>query len=165
MTPFWLRATLATVEYAVCAVLLALGVVLFMEAFRLGPGWGEQGPQPGFAIFVLTTMMVVGAIGVAITNYFKPDRRPFFEVSQEVVDLLKVGVPVVVVIYLIPWLGIYLTAGLYMGFFMAWYGRFRWYSAIAGLVAFPLVLWIILSKGFGLPLPMSVFYRQGILPI
>ena len=165
MTPFWLRTKTATVEYAVCAALLGLGVVLFNEAIRLGPGWGEQGPRPGFVPFVLTTMMVVGAIGVAITNYFKPDLRPFFEVSQEVVDLLQVGLPVFLVVYLIPWLGIYITAGLYMGFFMAWYGRFRWQVALVGLVVFPLVLWIILSKLFGLPLPMSVFYRQGLLPI
>jgi putative tricarboxylic transport membrane protein len=165
MTPIWLRTKIATIEVAVAIILIALGVVLFNEALRLGPGWGAQGPQPGFFPFALTSVMVIGTIGVLIVAFKKPNREPFFEANQEVIDLLKVGIPVAVAVFAIRWLGLYLTSSLYMGFFMFWYGRFRWYSALAGAILLPLVMWLVLRQGFNISMPMSMFYRRGILPI
>jgi putative tricarboxylic transport membrane protein len=164
MTPIWLRTTHAMVEIAVAIILIALGVVLFNESLRLGPGWGVSGPQAGFFPFVLTLMMVIGTIGVIYTTYRKPDRRPFFEVNQEIVDLLKVGLPIAAAVLAIRWLGLYATSGLYLGLFMAWYGNFRWYYALAGAILLPLILWIVLRYGFNIAMPMSMFYRRGILP-
>jgi ABC-type cobalamin transport system permease subunit len=90
--------------------------------------------------------------------------RPYLEVSQEVEDLLKVGIPIVVVVALIRWLGLYLSAGLYIAFFMAWYGKFRWYQAIAGGVLLPVIMWLTLREGFNISMPMSMFYKSNILP-
>jgi hypothetical protein len=47
---------------------------------------------------------------------------------------------------------------------MAWYGKFRWYSALAGGIILPVVLWLVLREGFNISMPMSVFYRSGTLP-
>lgn len=164
MPSIWLRTTYNAVEIGVVIVLIALSGLLFYEAFRLGPGWGESGPQPGFFPFVLTLFMVTGALGVLYVTVRKPDRRPFFEVSHEVEDLLKVGMPIVIAVLAIRWLGLYITSGLYLAIFMAWYGRFRWDKALAGGVALPAILWILLREGFNISMPMSVFYRAGILP-
>jgi putative tricarboxylic transport membrane protein len=164
MAPIWMRTTVHAVEVGTAVVLISLGGVIIYDALRLGPGWGEQGPQPGFFPFVLATMMIIGTAGVLYTTFRKPNRRTFFEVDQEVVDLLKVGIPVAVAVFAIRWLGIYATAGIYLGFFMAWYGKFRWYWAIAGAILLPLAMWLTLRQGFNIPMPMSMFYRQGILP-
>ena len=165
MTPIWLRTTHRAVELGAVICLLLLGVVLLSEAIELGPGWGESGPQPGFFPFVLTVLMTLGSLGVLYVNvYRQPDLRPFFEVSQEVTDLLRVAVPIGVTIVLIRWLGIYAGAGLYLAFFMAWYGRFRWYEALAGGILLPVIMWLTLRVGFNIPMPMSMFYRSGILP-
>jgi putative tricarboxylic transport membrane protein len=165
MTPVWLRTTHRAVELGAVICLLLLGVVLLSEAIELGPGWGESGPQPGFFPFVLTVLMTLGSLGVLYVNvYRQPDLRPFFEVSQEVTDLLRVAVPIGVAVVLIRWLGIYAGSGLYLGFFMAWYGRFRWYQALAGGILLPVIMWLALREGFNIPMPMSMFYRSGILP-
>jgi putative tricarboxylic transport membrane protein len=165
MTPIWLRTTHRAVEVATVVVLIALGVLLLWESLRLGPGWGEQGPQPGFFPFVLTIMMLIGTLGVLYVNAYRhPDTRPFFEVSEEVSDLLKVGIPIAVAVFAIRWLGLYATSGVYLAFFMAWYGKFRWWQAILGGILLPLSLWLLLRWGFNIPMPMSVLYRQGILP-
>jgi hypothetical protein len=165
MTPIWLRASYRTVEIGTVSVLLLLGALLFYESVRLGPGWGDSGPQPGFFPFVLTVLLVLGLLGVSyIDIHRRPDNRPFFEVSQEVSDLLRVGLPILVAVALIRWFGIYVTSGLYLAFFMAWYGKFRWYAALAGGIIFPVTLWLVLREGFNLPMPMSALYRSGALP-
>jgi len=164
MPPIWLRTSHNAVEIGVVIVLIALGGLVLYDAIRLGPGWGETGPQPGFFPFVLTFFLVIGALGVLVLALKNPDRRPFFEVSQEVADLLKVGIPVVIAVAAIRWLGLYLTSGLYLALFMAWYGKFRWYQALAGGLVFPLALWATLREGFNISMPMSVLYRMNILP-
>ncbi len=165
MEPVWLRTTYRTVEIATAFVLVLLGALILREALRLGPGWGESGPQPGFFPFALTIMLLVGTIGVIFVNVYRhPDGRPFFEVSQEVSDLLKVGIPIVVAVAAIRWLGLYMTSGLYLAFFMAWYGRFPWWQAVLGGILLPVSMWLVLRYGFNIPMPMSVLYRSGVLP-
>jgi len=165
MTPIWLRTTHRAVEIGTVVCLLLLSVLLLSESIDLGPGWGESGPQPGFFPFVLTVAMIVGALGVLYANgYREPNLLPFFEASQEVTDLLRVGVPILAAIILVRWLGIYVASGLYLAFFMAWYGRFRWYQALAGGIVLPVIMWLTLREGFNIPMPMSMFYRSGVLP-
>jgi len=165
MTPVWLRTTHRAVELGAVVCLLVLGVVLLSESIDLGPGWGESGPQPGFFPFVLTVLLILGTLGVLYANVYRdPNLHPFFEVSQEVTDLLRVGIPIVATVVVIRWLGLYVGSGLYLAFFMAWYGRFRWYQALAGGILLPVIMWLTLREGFNIPMPMSAFYRSGILP-
>ncbi len=163
--PIWLRTTQNAVEIAVAIALLALAGLLVYESLRLGPGWGEQGPHAGFFPFILTMMAIIGTLGVLVMAVRSPRTAPFFEVNQEVVDLLKVGLPILATIFAMRWLGLFISAGLYIGLFMAWYGRFRWYSALAGAIVLPFALWLTLIKGFNISMPMSMFYRGGTLPI
>ena len=164
MPPFWLRLTYGAVEIAVAALLAALGGLIIYESVRLGPGWGEQGPQPGFFPFTLAILLAAAALGVLVKSVKAPDTQPFFEVQQEVTDLLKVGIPIFVAIAILRWAGLYITSGLYVTFFMAWYGKFRWHEALAGGIALPVILWLVLRHGFNIAMPMSVFYRMGVLP-
>jgi hypothetical protein len=164
IAPIWLRTSHHAVEVSVAIILLALGGLVFYDAIRLGPGWGESGPQPGFFPFVLTIFLVAGAAGVLLLSVMKPDRRPFFEVSHEVQDLLKVGIPIAIALLAIRWAGLYVASGVYLAFFMVWYGRFRWYQALAGGILLPAVMWLTLREGFNISMPMSMFYRSGILP-
>lgn len=164
MPSIWLRISHHAVELVVAILFIALGGLVFYDAVRLGLGWGESGPQPGFFPLVLTIAMTLSAIAVIVLAFRKPDRQPFFEVSHEVDDLLKVGTPILIAVIAIPWLGLYITSGLYLGFFMALYGRFRWYSALAGAVLLPTIMWLTFREGFNISMPMSTFYRMGILP-
>lgn len=165
MAPIWMRTTHRAVEIGLVAIFLILGAVIVAEAVELGPTWGESGPQAGFFLFVLAIAMILGTIGVAYINaYRNPDMRPFFEAPEEVEDLLKVGLPIFALVLIIPLFGMYMSAGIYLAFFMAWYGKFRWYSALAGGIILPVVLWIMLREGFNISMPMSALYRSNILP-
>jgi len=164
MSSFMLRMSHHAVELSVAILFIALGGLVFYDAIRLGPGWGESGPQPGFFPFVLTLAMTLAAVAILILASRNPDRQAFFEVSHEIDDLLKVGTPILIAIIAIPWLGLYITSGVYLGLFMALYGRFRWYSALAGAILLPAIMWFTFREGFNISMPLSVFYRMDILP-
>jgi hypothetical protein len=158
------RLTLNTIEIGVALLFLGLGALVLGEGLRLGPGWSVSGPEPGFFPVVMTGLMSVGAL---ISLYFAirtPDRRPFFEERQEVANLLEVGVPILLTIFAMQWLGLYLAAGLYLSLFMIFYGKSRWWAGIAGGVLMAAAFWLILVKFLTIPMPMSVFYKAGLLP-
>lgn len=157
--------TLKSVEIGASIVFLLLGIFVIREGIRLGPGWGDSGPQPGFFPFSLAILMSIGALGVFLTALKIRETRPFFEALEEIVDLLKVGIPAAIAIIVIPWLGLYLTAGIYVAAFSKWYGRFRWYEALASGVGVSVVLYLLLRYGFNIPMPMSLWYSKGLLPV
>ena len=157
--------SIRTVEIVVCLLLLALSVRVMMEGVRLGAGWSERGPQSGFFPFALALIMAIGLVAVLVAAWRETATRPFFEASEEWIDLLKVGVPAGLAIALTPSLGLYITSGLYVFAFMAWYGRFSWPQSILGGLLVPAGLYLMLRYGFNIGMPMSPWYRQGILPI
>lgn len=152
------KLTLRQMEFAVGAAFLAVAVLAAVEGARLGPGWGDTGPQPGFFPFTLAVLMGAGALGAIVHAARHATADPFFEVRQEIVDLAKVGAPMAVAIALVPTVGLYLMAGLYVAFFSWWYGRFAWWSALVSGAAVLLALYLVLDVGFRLPMPRSVWY-------
>ena len=160
-----LKVKLRTVEISVAVLLLALGALIFYESLQLGAGWSFSGPEPGFFPIVLTVLILGGASVVLFLALRQPSDETFFEVSQEVVDLLKVGLPILVSVALLRLLGIYIVSGLYLGFFMIYYGKYKWWLALIAAVALPLILWLLLNEAFNLSMPRSFLYRSGNLPI
>lgn len=155
--------SLKKVDLAASAVFFALAVFVMIEGNRLGAGWDQRGPEAGFFPFWLAVLMAFGAIAVFIKGVRKRSSAPFFEKRQEVVDLVKVGTPIVAVIIAMPWLGIYITTWLYIWLFAWWYGGFRWWTSLLGGLCFAGAMYFTLVS-MKLPMPTSVFYEKGILP-
>jgi hypothetical protein len=160
-----LKVKLRTVEISVAVLLLALGALIFYESLQLGAGWGFSGPQPGFFPMALTVLILIGGVVVLVIAFRQTSTETFFEVSDEVVDLLKVGLPILVSVALLRLLGIYIVSGLYLGFFMMYYGKYKWWQALVAAVALPLILYLLLNQAFNLSMPRSFLYRSGNLPI
>lgn len=163
-SPIWPKLTYKWVDCGATAALFVLGLFVLWESISLGPGWSPSGPEPGLWPTALTTLYLIGTVVVMIFVFVRPDERPFFEVRQEVKDLVAVGTPVVVSIVLIYWLGIFLTSALYLAVFMFWYGQFRWYTSLGGGIFLGVFMWYLLREGFNISMPMSVLYYQNILP-
>ena len=157
--------TIRTVEIVVCLLLLALSVRVMMEGLRLGAGWSDRGPRSGFFPFTLALVMALGLVAALVSAWRETGTRPFFEAPEEWIDLLKVGVPAGLAIALTPTLGLYIASGLYVFAFMAWYGRFGLLPALLGGLLVPAGLYLLLRYGFNIAMPMSPWYRQGLLPI
>jgi len=67
--------------------------------------------------------------------------------------VLKVLWPAVALVVLTQWLGLYVSAGLYTGFYMRWIGRHAWLAVLALAILFPLATFFIFEKWFLVPMP------------
>jgi len=137
----------------VTASLLALlgGLVVF-DAVRLGTGWGTDGPQSGFVPFWLGALLIVACVAILVQAVRRADGKPFVT-RQQLGPVLKVLVPAVGFVALTPWLGLYVSAALYTGFYMRWIGRHRWLTVLAVAVLFPLATFLVFEKWFLVPMP------------
>lgn len=145
-------------QIAVGAGFLALSAVLALESARLGPGWGDAGPEAGFYPMLLSLVLLFGAAGTVWEGVRARDVRPLFAGREEVVELARVGLPLLAATVSIPLLGFYLMTALYVGLFSWWYGRFRWYLVIPGGIALAALLFLAFEIGFRVFLPKSLLY-------
>lgn len=143
--------------------LIGLAVLVMIEVGKLGVGWGPSGPRPGFFPFSVASIMAVGALAALVRAWRGEEGALFFERREEVVDLLKAGVPAALAIGAIPFLGLYLTAAVYLMSFAWWHGGFRWYSALAAAILCTVALYLILDWGFHIAMPKSLFYSKHFL--
>lgn len=162
--PIWPNFTNKWADVATLTLLLLLGCFVGYQSFHLGYGYTAAGPEPGFWPFWLNALFMFGGIVALVITIVNPDENPFFEATQEVIDLVSVGVPILVAVIINYWLGVFVTATVYLAFFMWWYGKFRLHTSIIGGVIFGVALFLMIRKGFNLSMPMSYLYYQNITP-
>jgi len=122
-------------------------------------GGAPGGLSGGFYPFWSAAVLLVFGALVALRSLTTPQAATgVFKDRQSVTSVLTLAVPMVVAVALIPYLGFYLMTGLYMGFFAAVLGRYKWYWVLAIAVLFPLVIYAIFELGFRVALPKSIFY-------
>jgi hypothetical protein len=155
---------LVDVKKAELAVALFLGIVGLTAVYQsidLGPGWDESGPQPGFLPFSLGMIMAVASVVTALQAVSKADGGTIFEQKGEIIELVRVGLPMVVAGVLVETVGFYLMVVAYSAGFIIWYGRFRWYKVIPFVILFAFVLFRILEDFFRIFMPKSMFYSDS----
>jgi putative tricarboxylic transport membrane protein len=149
-------------ELVVGVALILVAALVIRECLRLGAGWGASGPQPGFFPLWCAVAMIVGVLVVIVQTLRGPVCRPLFDEPEDARQVLKVGLPMVAAIASLPVLGFYVMTALYMGFFAAWYGRYRWYVVLAVSIILPLVLFFTFERGFRIAMPKSALYGDAI---
>jgi len=102
--------------------------------------------------------MVVISAAIFVKAWLEHSEKPFVT-RERLVPVLQVLAPIAGFIFLTnppgPWsgLGLYVSGGLYLGFYMRWVGRHNWFSVVALSVAVPLISFFIFEKWFLVPLP------------
>jgi hypothetical protein len=145
-------------DLVTAAVLMLLGSLVIYDALLLGVGWGKEGPGSGFFPFWLATLLVVISAVIFLQAWMSRFDQPFVT-RERFVPVLKVLLPIAGFIILTdppgPWhgLGLYVSGGLYLGFYMRWVGRHNWLSVVALSIAVPLMAFFIFDKWFLVPMP------------
>ncbi len=146
-------------ETVTATVLLIAALVLVREALRLPVTWTSSGPGTGFFPFMLTALVTVQAAIILVRQLRVPAPQgrtvPFVE-REAYKPLLIVFLPMVAVIALIRYLGIYLGGVLYLAGYMTFVGRHNWVTIILVSVLVPLILFFIFERWFLLPLPKGL---------
>src|ERR671915_2480044 len=133
-----------TADVTTAALLMLLSTVVIYDALRLGAGWGGEGPQSGFFPFWLATLLALVSIVLFLQALRNRSGKPFVT-RDRFVPVLQVVGPLAGFVVLTdppgPWsgLGLYVAAGLYLGFYMRWVGRHHWRTVLALATTIPVV--------------------------
>jgi putative tricarboxylic transport membrane protein len=140
------------------ALLMLLSAVVIYDALRLGFGWGSEGPQSGFFPFWLAALLALASIVLFLQALRNRSGEPFVT-RDRFVPVLQVLGPLAGFVILTdppgPWsgLGLYVAAGLYLGFYMRWVGRHDWRTVVALATVVPVISFIIFETWFLVPMP------------
>jgi hypothetical protein len=140
------------------AALLLLSAIVIYDALRLGIGWGTEGPQSGFFPFWLAAILATVSLVLIVQALLSRSAKPFVTMER-FVPVLKVLGPLTGFIFLtdppgpLPGLGLYVAAGLYLGFYMRWVGRHHWSTVVVLAVAIPVLTFIVFETWFLVPMP------------
>ena len=146
-------------ELAVAALFFVVGALVIVDSQRLGSGWADDGPRPGYFPFYVGLIICVSALINAARAVMLPaaKNKTFVEVGQ-LKMVLTVLVPTAVYAFLIGGvggyrLGIYLASTLFIAFFMRWLGKYAWWKVAVVSVGAAVVFYLIFEKWFLVPLP------------
>jgi putative tricarboxylic transport membrane protein len=134
------------------SILILFGGLVITDAMRLGIGWGMDGPRSGFFPFWLALIMVVCCAGVIVQQMRITTRHSFLQ-REKLRPVLTVLWPAILAVFLMQWLGLYVAAALYLGFYMRWVGQHSWATVISLAFGIPLVTFLVFERWFYVPMP------------
>ena len=141
-----------TADIVTASVLLALGGLVGADAIRLGIGWGTDGPRSGFFPFWLALVLVVCCV-IVIAQASRRETREPFVTRERLLLVLKVLWPATAMVVLTHVLGLYVSAGVYLGFYMRWVGHHGWRAVLALSIGVPVAAFLIFELWFLVPMP------------
>jgi putative tricarboxylic transport membrane protein len=133
-------------------VLVVLGVVVIVDALRLGIGWGMEGPQSGFFPFWLAVAMVATSAVVGLQALAQASTG-VFATREQLRPVLVVLLPATAMVLVMEGLGLYVASALYLAFYMRWVGRHAWPTIAALSLGIPIVTFVVFEQWFLVPMP------------
>ncbi len=143
-------------ETIVALVLAVFGLAMLQQARQLSFSLPGAGPGPGFFPFWLSIGVTLGGVIVVVQSLVRPREDGEFIPAHAWRPLLIAFLPMLAVMAVIKYLGIYLGGALYLAGYMRFVGRFRWASLVVISVAIPLLLFLIFERWFLFPMPKGV---------
>lgn len=140
------------VEAGVALLVAAFGALVIVGSLQAGINWGAEGPRAGFVPFYVGVFIVI-ASAVNLWNGLRDrDDRLFAEWGQ-LRQVMSVAVPTAIYVGSMPFLGLYVTSIIFIGWFMRWLGKYRWPIVIAVAFGMPIITYIVFERWFLVPLP------------
>jgi Tripartite tricarboxylate transporter TctB family len=157
-------ASNATVDAVVAAVLVVIGIVVMVEARRLGAGWSSDGPGAGYFPFYIGLILAV--CGAAIFVQSIRARASGSEVFVDSVQLKRVTsvlLPSVVYVGAIMLLGLYVASALFIALFMIVLGKYPVLKSVVIGVAVNALFFMMFEVWFKVPLYKGALNPLGFL--
>jgi hypothetical protein len=140
------------VEIGVAIAILASGGLVMLGSVQAGIGWGAEGPKAGFFPFYIGVAIVISSLLNLWSAYRESETGLFAEWGQ-LRQVLAVVIPTAIYVAAIPFIGLYISSILLIGFFMRWLGKYNWLIIAAVAIGMPVLTYIVFEKWFLVPLP------------
>jgi hypothetical protein len=153
-----------TVDAVVSAVLFALGVVVVVQARKLGAEWTSDGPGSGYFPFYIGLILCIASAGIffqAVVSK-KRDGRAFVD-REQLGRVASVFVPAILYVLAIVFLGIYIASAIYIAAFMVVLGKYPvWKAALIGVLV-NAVFFLMFEVWFKVPLYKGTLHPLAFL--
>ncbi len=147
-------ASVRAVEIGVAAVVFLFGAVVVFDSYRLGAGWGEDGPRAGYFPFYIGLLICVSSAVIFVRGLRNSSLAAKSFVSREALKkILTVLVPTVAYVVLLKFLGFYVASTVYIAYFMWQLGKYPWIKIVPVAVGVSVVFFLIFEVWFQVPLP------------
>ena len=141
-------------EIIVALLLLAGAATVIVDATRIGFDWREgEGPAPGYFPFYVALILGIASVMNLLAALRGRGAGEVFVSLRPFGRVLAVLIPSIVFVGLIPYIGIYVAAAIFIVAFMLLVGRQNPIKAVAIGSAVPLALFFMFEKWFLVPLP------------
>ena len=140
-----------TLEIATSIFFLVVGSLVMWDSFRIGAGWGNDGPQSGYFPFYIGLLMnITSSINLFLA--IKSSKADSF-VSRPALSLvLSIFLPCLVYVAAMQWLGLYAASFVFIAIFMRWQGKFSIFKSVLTSLLVVVVLFVMFEIWFKVPL-------------
>lgn len=141
-----------SVEIGVAAAMLIFSLIAIAGSVQAGIGWDFDGPRAGFFPFYCALFVLVASIYNLILAF--GDRSPaLFAEWGQLGQVVRVVIPGIVYVALVPTLGMYVSSVLLIAVFMRWIGKYSW--SMVAIIPVPVMIatFFIFERWFLVPLP------------
>ncbi|HEX7127244.1 MAG TPA: tripartite tricarboxylate transporter TctB family protein [Thermodesulfobacteriota bacterium] len=139
-------------DLVTATILLILAAVVVWDSYELGIAWGPGGPGSGFFPFWMGLIMIGCCLGIIAQALRRPEGKPFIA-REGIAPVLKVLGPAVGFVVLIQFVGLYVSAAVYLAVYMRWIGRHSWPTVAGVALAFAVIAFFVFETWFLVPMP------------
>ncbi len=141
------------VEIGVAVFMAILALIGIYGSLKVGIDWASDGPRAGFFPFYVSLIVLIScAVNIAQAVRADSDGKLFAAWSQ-LRQVMSVLIPSAVYVALVPYAGIYVASALLIGFFMRWFGHYRWVVVAPVAILVPVLTFFMFEVWFLVPLP------------
>ncbi|MCE9661789.1 MAG: tripartite tricarboxylate transporter TctB family protein [Burkholderiales bacterium] len=142
-----------TVDAIVAIVILVFGVILTIEAWRLGARWTSDGPGAGYFPFYIGLITIVASLGIFYQSVFGKSRDTGTFVDRaQAMRVLYVLVPATLYVGVTVFLGLYVASAIYIALFMVVLGKYPPVKSVVLSVVIVAVFFLMFEVWFKVPL-------------
>jgi hypothetical protein len=155
-----------TADIIVATILFGIGLLVAVDSWRLGSGWGMEGPQAGFFPFVMALLVVVGsgmAIRQAVKGTSSVKGTKLFVPPGALKPVLTVLIPAALMVILTEFVGLYVAAMIYLTAYIRVVGGYPWRTVLLVSILVPLACYVSFEKLFLIPMPQG-WWGATLLP-
>ena len=142
-----------TVDALVAALIFVFGLVITIEAWRLGARWTSDGPGAGYFPFYIGLITIVASLGIFYQSVFSKSRDtgPFVNRVQAV-RVLSVLLPATLYVLVVVFLGLYVASAIYIAGFMILLGKYPPVKSVVLSVVIVAIFFLMFEVWFKVPL-------------
>ena len=142
-----------TVDAVVAVILLIVGVVVVVEARRLGSGWTSEGPGAGYFPFYIGIIVCIASVGILYQSLSAKtrDTDPFIDQLQ-LKRVSSMLLPAIMYVFAVVFLGLYVASALYIALFMIVLGKYAIAKSLLVAVVVNALFFMMFEVWFKVPL-------------